>query len=262
MARDHGVGAFGTVWHRIVDLSSEPHRVRFGGRCADPEAQARVGDRRPLVPDEISRDSDQVADDYDGTTPVPLPLRVASRRIARCAMHTAVLVAHRRLHQPHQHVGRTMTFADGSTGVVYREPVADLEDVSDPAVLVVAFTLRGIHGRLGHALFRTESLLNTPLFAGFPGFVSKLWLTADEQGRYRGFYQWDGVHTADDYVRALWWPLALVSHRQSIRYRVLPGRYRDDVVRVTESEEATRGSDTAWWRPVRTAADEYRQSDR
>ncbi len=73
-----------------------------------------------------------------------------------------------------------MTFADGSTGIVYRETTADLESVADPAVLVVAFALRGVHGRRGHALFRAESLLNTPLFAGFPGFVSKLWLTADE----------------------------------------------------------------------------------
>jgi hypothetical protein len=29
-------------------------------------------------------------------------------------------------------------------------------------------------------VFRAESILNTPLFAGFPGFVSKLWLAHDE----------------------------------------------------------------------------------
>jgi hypothetical protein len=44
---------------------------------------------------------------------------------------------------------------------------------------------------LGHAAFRGESLLNTPLFAGFPGFVSKLWLANDGLGRYRGLYEWD-----------------------------------------------------------------------
>ncbi|MEE2030904.1 hypothetical protein [Rhodococcus chondri] len=203
-----------------------------------------------------------MTDDCEGTTPVPLPLRAALRRIARCAVQTAVLLAHRRLHQPPRHVGRRMTFADGSTGVVYRETVVDLESAADPAVLVVTFTLRGIHGRLGHALFRAESLLNTPLFAGFPGFISKLWLAADEQGRYRGFYQWDGAQAADDYVRALWWPLALVSHRKSIRYRVLPGRRRDDVLRAAESDETTRVPEAAWWRPVRTAADAHRQSGR
>ena len=54
-----------------------------------------------------------------------------------------------------------------------------------PCVLVVEFRLQAVRGR-GHAMFRRESLLNTPLFAGFPGLVSKLWLADDERGRYRG----------------------------------------------------------------------------
>lgn len=40
-------------------------------------------------------------------------------------------------------------------------------------------------------MFRPMSLLNTPFFVGFPGFVSKLWLANDEHGVYRGLYQWD-----------------------------------------------------------------------
>ena len=64
--------------------------------------------------------------------------------------------------------------------------------VEAPVVLVVAFRLRWVRGR-GHALFRVESVLNTPLFVGFPGFVSKLWLANDENGVYRGFYEWDGA---------------------------------------------------------------------
>jgi hypothetical protein len=36
-----------------------------------------------------------------------------------------------------------------------------------PAVLVVGFRLRGVRGQLAHALFRCESLFNTPLFVGF-----------------------------------------------------------------------------------------------
>src|SRR5688572_5354701 len=53
----------------------------------------------------------------------------------------------------------------------------------------------------GHALFRWESLLNTPLFVGFAGFVSKLWLAHDEDGVYRGFYEWDGPARAEYYAR-------------------------------------------------------------
>ena len=83
---------------------------------------------------------------------------------------------------------------------------------------------------LGHAAFRRESLLNTPLFAGFPGFVSKLWLADDDLGRYRGLYEWDDPLLAENYARTLWRVLALVSVPGSIHYVVLPGLRRDEVL--------------------------------
>jgi hypothetical protein len=95
-----------------------------------------------------------------------------------------------------------LRFADGTASRVYRETVVDRPPPSDPAVLVVGFRLRFVRGR-GHDLFRYESLLNTPLFVGFPGFISKLWLANDEHGLYRGLYQWDGAGQAEHYARAL-----------------------------------------------------------
>ena len=56
-------------------------------------------------------------------------------------------------------------------------------------------------GQLAHALFRFESVFSTPLFVGFPGFVSKLWVAHDSSGTYRGVYEWDGATLAEDYVR-------------------------------------------------------------
>lgn len=99
----------------------------------------------------------------------------------------------------------------------------------------------------GHALFRAESLLNAPLFAGFPGLVSKLWLAHDERGRYRGLYEWDGPRLADDYVRALWRVLALVSVPGSVHYVVLPGLRRDELL---SRPQALAGDGAAWWRPA------------
>ncbi|MEU4421528.1 hypothetical protein AB0F81_12950 [Actinoplanes sp. NPDC024001] len=120
-------------------------------------------------------------------------------------------------------------------------------------MLVVKFQLRGVHGR-GHDLFRAESILNTPLFAGFPGFVSKLWLAHDYHGVYRGVYEWDGPALAAGYARALWWVLALVSHRASINYQVLPHLTRADALdRSTAWSAATTGADHAWWCLVETA---------
>jgi hypothetical protein len=126
---------------------------------------------------------------------------------------------------------------------VYRETVVDRDATADPCVLVVEFRLRAVRGR-GHAAFRRESLLNTPLFAGFPGLVSKLWLADDERGRYRGLYEWDGPRLAENYARALWRVLALVSVPGSIHYVVLPGLRRDEL--LARPQVLADGA-AGWW---------------
>ena len=119
-------------------------------------------------------------------------------------------------------------------------------------MLIVEFRLRAVRGR-GHAAFRLESTLNTPLFVGFPGFVSKLWLADDERGRYRGVYEWDGPKLAENYARALWRVLALVSVRGSVHYVVLPGLRRDALLDRPAVAAGTAGSAPAWWRLTRAA---------
>jgi hypothetical protein len=162
--------------------------------------------------------------------------------LVRCIGRSTVLLGRRRVHQPTQRLGDVLTFGDGTHARVYRETVLDVVP-RDPVALVVGFRLRWVRGA-GHRLFRIESLLNTPLFIGFPGFVSKLWLTHDEQGIYRGVYQWDGRERAHVYARSLWWVLALVSVRGSIRHRVIPHCTR---VELVGGKGAPDGS---WWRPV------------
>ncbi|HEV2362194.1 MAG TPA: hypothetical protein VGS21_10870 [Acidimicrobiales bacterium] len=157
----------------------------------------------------------------------PLRLSRAAKALARCVLSTGLLLAQRRLHQPRQRVGSRIRFADGTVAEVYRETAIERRGSSTPAVLVVAFRLRGVRSDPAHAAFRVESELNTVLFAGFPGLVSKLWLRHDEHGVYRGLYQWDDPELAASYARALWWVLALVSVRGSIHWTVLPGLRRD-----------------------------------
>lgn len=175
----------------------------------------------------------------------PLASGAALRALAECVARTMRLLRQRRIHLPAGQAGKVLCFADGTSARVYRETVVDHGPARDPCVLVVEFRLRAVRGR-GHAVFRWESLLNTPLFAGFPGFVSKLWLTDDERGRYRGVYEWDGPQLAGDYARALWRVLALVSVRGSIHYRVLPGLGRDELL---SRPQALAGA-ADWWRLV------------
>ncbi|WEO76344.1 hypothetical protein BJQ94_13345 [Cryobacterium sp. SO2] len=160
----------------------------------------------------------------------PLALVPAVLGLVGCVLRTAVLLLQRRIHLPRQNTGRQLTFADGSHAVVYRETVVDRDVTREPVVLVVGFRLRMLQGR-AHRWFRVESILNTPLFVGFPGYVSKLWLTHDENGRYRGVYEWDGAQAAETYARTLWRVLALGSVPGSIHYRVLPGVCRDVFLR-------------------------------
>ena len=175
----------------------------------------------------------------------PLAYPAAVRALAACVAETARLLWQQRMHLPSQRVGMRLRFADGTSARVYRETVVDRGATVDPCVLVVEFRLRAVRGR-GHAAFRRESLLNTPLFAGFPGFCSKLWLADDERGRYRGFYEWDDPRLAENYARALWRVLALVSVPGSIHYVVLPGLRRDAVL----DQPQLLGGDEAWWRLV------------
>lgn len=176
----------------------------------------------------------------------PMAQAAALRAVVGCVVRTARLLFRRQIHLPARHVGRWLHFADGTSAQVYRETVVGRGMAQDPCVLVVEFRLRAVRG-FGHVLFRWESLLNTPLFAGFPGFVSKLWLASDERGRYRGLYEWDGAQRAEAYARALWRVLALVSVPGSIHYVVLPGVRRDEVL-ARAGLMAGLPADAAWSR--------------
>ena len=166
--------------------------------------------------------------------------------LARCAVRTADLIFRELLHEPTHNVGQEVRWADGTTSTVYRETTVDRAPAVEPCTLVVRFRLRGVRRQWLHALFRLESELNTVLFAGFPGFVSKLWFAADEDGVYRGVYDWDGVEAAHAYVRALWWALMVVSVRSSIEYVVVPGVGRDELLR----HPAMAAANAAWCRPI------------
>ena len=155
------------------------------------------------------------------------------------------------LHQPRHNHGLVISFADGTSGEVYRETAVAGHAVKAPVYLAVTFRLRAIGGRRwAHALFRAESLLNTVLFAGFQGLISKLWLRHDQSNRYRGLYQWDGSTSALRYVNALWWVLAMVSDPASIEYVIIPGFECDRILAEPSLFEGLPGGDQAWWRPI------------
>lgn len=144
-----------------------------------------------------------------------------------------------------------LRFANGTSARVYRETVVD-GTPQYPCALVVEFRLWVVRG-WGHTLFRWESLLNTPLFVGFPGFASKLWMAHDEHGVYRGVYEWDGPELAEYYARSLWRVLALGSVPHSIHYRIVPGVRRDALIAEPHLLDTVADATAAWWRPIEAA---------
>lgn len=138
------------------------------------------------------------------------------------ATGTARLIASGRLAQPKTMTGARLRFADGAASVVFRETSVRGVDVPGPAVLVVGFQLRLIgRAALPHAIFRRECVLHTPLFAGFAGFRSKLWLADEVTGGYHGVYQWAGADLADRYASTLSELLNAVCVPGSVRYHVV-----------------------------------------
>ncbi len=168
---------------------------------------------------------------------------------ARSATATGRLAVAGRVYSPRDHLGLHLTFADGTTSFVFRE-TALRAPTADPAVLVVQFRLRLIGtNRLLHRLFRRESALHTPLFAGFDGFRSKLWLSDLRTGVYRGLYEWDGPDLARAYAEALSRLLEILSVRGSVRYHVVAGIRRDDLLR----DPTPLAGGRTWWRLAASA---------
>ena len=192
----------------------------------------------------------------------PDPKRLAWAAVGRCIFTSIGMLARHQVRLPHGNLGRQIQFANGSSAQVYRETVIPRRTPKEPCFLAVSFRLRHLRGR-GHRLFRMESILNTPLFVGFPGFISKLWLANDRDGLYRGLYEWDGADAAASYARSLWRVLELVSEPGSIDYRVVPGLRRDDAVGHPEGSGQPPSPDRelAWWRVTErlTGADRPRQ---
>lgn len=177
----------------------------------------------------------------------PAPRAEAWPDAVRATGRGFAMFGRRQVHFPKENVGRTLQFADGSVSHVYRETTVDGGVPAEPCVLVVAFKLRLVQGR-AHRLFEAQSVLNTPLFVGFPGFVSKLWCAHDDRGVYRGLYEWDGADRARSYAAALWRVLELISVPGSIKYQVLPGLHRDEALaNPARMQEGGGGSSQAWW---------------
>lgn len=166
----------------------------------------------------------------------------------RCVFRAISLLIRNRLALPRNHVGRTVTFADGTRSVIYRESAMRHRHYDGLVLIAVRFRLRLIgSNRIGHWLFRVESLLNTVLFAAHPGFETKLWLTDLDTGFYRGIYEWRGSRAATEYADTLMVVLGPWVERASVAYEVIEGHTREEYLAGALDQDPSP-PDSGWWR--------------
>ena len=173
----------------------------------------------------------------------------------RCVASTLGLIFRHKLAQPTDLVDAHVVFGDGSVSRIYRETsMRDLE-TTPQVVMAVRFRLKFIgSSRLGHALFRFESLFNTLLFAAHRGFHSKLWLTDRTTDFYRGIYEWEDEESAIDYVETLRIVLAPWVQPGSFAYRIVNGVTRPDFLEGRLPVAYLAREDERWSSPARAVA--------
>jgi hypothetical protein len=156
--------------------------------------------------------------------------RVMASMMLRCAARTCRLLIARRLHLHRHHVGDTCTLPDGRRFVVFRESSCDGPAPVAPVTLAVWFHLRGVPAgaRVRRYVFERESMLNTVLYAGFEGYLVKLWLVDPSTSDYAGLYAWASADEAEAYGRYITAVLRPLSRPGSVGYEVLPAVSLDE----------------------------------
>jgi hypothetical protein len=147
-----------------------------------------VGPTEPVVP---------------GEHLAPLDRRQVAVQAARCVVRSGVLVARRELHVDPHRPGWVATLPDGRAFHVYRSTWSSEPAAGELVVLSVWFRLRAVpaHAWWRRWLFERESLLNTLLFAGFPGYRTKWWMVDLDTNEFAGRYTWVGRDAAERYAR-------------------------------------------------------------
>ncbi|MBU1110149.1 hypothetical protein KKB83_00840 [Patescibacteria group bacterium] len=110
------------------------------------------------------------------------------------------LVRNRTLHLKFDRIGTAYNIKDRGSYQILRESINYLELDEEPVVLIVAFRMKFLgNSSFLHRLFLSLSILTTPVWSGFPGFHTKLWMVDPKTNNYLGAYQWYGEENAKVY---------------------------------------------------------------
>jgi hypothetical protein len=154
----------------------------------------------------------------------PIGGSVLLREAVLCAVRVIRLLLDRRLHVRGARVGARVALPDGRAYVVFRETTCDTPSRGTPVMLAVWFHLRLIPAgaRIRSWLFERVCVLNTALFAGFEGYLAKLWMVDSTRCDYAGLYSWTSASGAQRYGRYITAILRPLSSPGTVGYQVAP----------------------------------------
>ena len=148
------------------------------------------------------------------------------------------------LSSPKEWVGVSLRFKDGTSPFVFRETARRETSTDEPTVIVIQFRLAFPRRQPLPACWLSPRMHPAhAVFAGFPGFRSKLWADDIRTGVYAGIYEWQGAGLASHYAERMVGLLAPFSNPGTARYHVIEGRHRDDYL----SNAPEVGDSSSWW---------------
>lgn len=137
------------------------------------------------------------------------------------------------LHVSTSRLGNKYRAYDSKIYTVFRETVSDERYGGREITLAVGFRLSFIgQNSFFHRLFQTLSMLNTPVWVGFLGFKTKLWLVDQKTKDYLGIYRYQGKNNAKKYAQYICAILKPVSCQSSVWYEILDESFEKYLKRI------------------------------
>lgn len=141
-----------------------------------------------------------------------------------CLASVAGLLAHDQLHVRNERVGSTFRLPGGRRFIVFRDTSRDGPPALEPVTLAVWFHLWAVppRAKVRRFLFERLSIINTLLFAGFDGYLVKLWMVDPLTSDYAGLYTWRDAESAAVYGRYITSVIRLFSAAGSVGFEIAP----------------------------------------
>jgi hypothetical protein len=155
------------------------------------------------------------------------------RELLRCARRVVQLGWRRRLHIDRGWLTSSAELPDGRRFRVFRQTSCDGDEPGGDVMIAVWFHLRWMPpgATIRRWLFERESILNTILYAGAPGYRTKLWLVDPDTCDYAGLYGWKGREAAERYGRYICRILRPLSVPSSVGFEVVADQRLSQYVR-------------------------------